>query len=130
MKIHEELTGSPNKECCVWCVYPASPASSESCRAMVRSSSSREVVVLEVEVVEPKYPRRDHTPPKRTKEIRLSIYLTQIPTFFRPIMSNKIWQKTSPRKNGSEITIATQNNQKELHSVEEKRQWPLSRDDT
>ena len=83
MKTHEELTGSPNKEYCVWCAYAASPTSSESCRAMVRSSSSREVVVLEVEVVEPKYPWRDHTPPKRIKEIRLSIYLTQIPTLHR-----------------------------------------------
>ena len=121
MKIHEELTGSPNKECRVWYVYPPSPASSESCRAMVRSSSSREVVVLEVEVVEPKYPRRDHTPPKRTKEIRLSIYLTQIPTFFHPIMSSKIWRKTSPRKNGSEITIATQNNFKKNYTVLKKK---------
>ena len=37
-----------------------------------------------------------------------------------PSDSSKIRPKISPRKkNGSEITIATQNNKKKLHSVEE-----------
>ena len=39
--------------------------------------------------------------------------------FFRPITA-KSGRKKAPAKNGSEISIATKNNKKKLHSVEEK----------